>query len=249
MEIHIPPKRIAKILAAITVVLGFLSLLTGYYRMGIASLFNVSAELNIPTWFSSSLLFTGSVLLAIIAINEHKTHGRYVVHWTALSGVLLLLSVDEVSALHERMGGVVQGAFKSGLLNDLSWTVPAVMIVLCFVLAFAGFALNLPARTRRLFVLSAVFYLGGALVLEAVGGMWRAHGGGSRVYTLMSTMEECLGEMLGITIFIYALASYIDDNIGTISFKFFRKPHEPLSISILDVPEQIAREDEQKRAA
>jgi hypothetical protein len=249
MEIHIPPKRNAKILAAIIVVLGFLSLLTGYYRMGIASLFNVSAELNIPTWFSSSLLFTSSILLAIIAIDEYKTRRRYALHWTALSGVFLLLSVDEVSALHERMGGIIQGAFKSGLLNDLSWTVPAVVIVLGFAAAFACFTLNLPAKTRRLFMLSAAFYLGGALVLEAIGGIWQAHGGGSRVYTLMSTMEECAGEMLGLTIFIYALAGYIDDNIGTISLKFFRKPREPLTISVLDVPEQIAREDEQKRAA
>ena len=229
MEIQVSSRRIAKILVAAILVLGFLSMLTGYYRMKMALVFNVGAELNIPTWYSSFILFTCSMLLGIIAVCEKQAGKRYAKHWSALSVVFLLLSIDEIAALHERMGAIVQNIFKTSILHELSWTVPIAVIVAFFIFAFAGFTLNLPAKTRRLFMLSAVLYLGGALVLEAVGGLWRAgHGEGNRVYTLMMTCEECLGEMLGITVFIYALASYIGDNIGLVSFRFLGKQQEPL---------------------
>ena len=43
-------------------------------------------------------------LLAVVAVAKRQRNDRYSLHWSALSIILLLLSLDEVASIHEAIG-------------------------------------------------------------------------------------------------------------------------------------------------
>ena len=65
------------------------------------SIFRVSSEGKIPTWYSSCALLFCSVLLAIIAFSKKNHRDPYLLHWLGLSIVFLFISLDEATAMHE----------------------------------------------------------------------------------------------------------------------------------------------------
>lgn len=74
---------------------------------------------------------------------------------------------------------------------------------------YAGFILALPARIRNLCVLAGLLFVTGAAGLEMVGGLFASSSGQESFgFVAESTVEEFL-EMLGITVFIYALMEYL----------------------------------------
>ncbi|MEE8516008.1 MAG: hypothetical protein V3T02_05135, partial [Alphaproteobacteria bacterium] len=92
-----------------------------------------------------------------------------------------------------------------------AWVIPAAIITGLFGLAYTSFLLHLESRFRRLFVASAVLYVGGAIGLELVGGKVVSGGGeSSMAYALIATGEETL-EISGVILFIYALATMISE--------------------------------------
>ena len=196
--------------------------LTGHGRMmGFGTLFNVGAELNIPTWYSSISLLLCSVLLGIIGAVRKVEKSPYTAHWKALSAGVLLLSIDEVAGIHERISHIWDNIVRTGPLSASGWTVPSAMILVVVGILFIKFLMNLPADTRRLFITAGALFFGGAIVLEAVGGIWRvAHSQGDLIYLLMMTVEECFGEMLGVAVFVYALHSYMAKHMKPIELTF-----------------------------
>lgn len=83
------------------------------------------------------------------------------------------------------------------------------MFVVAVALIFFRMIVQLPSPVRRLFILAALMYLSGAIVMETVGGHYvTAWGHDSLRYALCTTAEELL-EMMGVVVFIYALLSYL----------------------------------------
>src|SRR5262249_19745298 len=69
----------------------------------------------------------------------------------------------------------------------------------------------IPARPRRLMLMSAFVYLTGALGFEMAGGWYGSLHNDQidLVYEILSTFEESL-EMIGLVTFIHALMIYIE---------------------------------------
>src|SRR5687767_6104929 len=67
-------------------------------------LFDVGEERSIPTWFESILFLLCSSLLAVVTVAKKQRNDRYSLHWSVLSIILLLLSLDEVASIHEAIG-------------------------------------------------------------------------------------------------------------------------------------------------
>jgi hypothetical protein len=94
----------------------------------------------------------------------------------------------------------------------------AAIIFLGFL--FLKFLKNLPAKVRIGFILSAVVYLGGALGMELVGGSYASkYGLDNFNFNLLSTIEESL-EMLGASLFIRTLLTYISDMYNGLRLRF-----------------------------
>lgn len=174
-------------------------------RGGIARMFGFDHEWNLPTWFSV-LLFVQASLLCLIS--RRREAGSF--FWGILAVVFLVLSADEMTSLHEKLIAPVRDSLGvSGFLH-FAWIIPGVLFVLILAVLGANWLRNLPDRTRRGFMVSAVMYLSGVLLLEAVGG-WYYGDDPARfdtVYWLITTAEESL-EMLGLIVFAYYAALHL----------------------------------------
>ena len=84
-----------------------------------------------------------------------------------------------------------------------AWIIPGAILVLILAALFLGRLSRLPKNIRRGFILSALLYLGGVLLLGGLGG-WRVSSVGFHdpVYDVIVTAEESL-EMLGMITFTY----------------------------------------------
>ena len=192
--------------------------------LGVVRQFYFYYEANIPTWFSSILLFTASLLLCIVALIKKKSSNKDVLYWSGLSVIFALLSIDEVAQLHEMTGGIIDrilnfygmGSFRS------PWIIAGGMAVTVFGLIYVKFLLNLPAKIRNLFIVSGIAYVGGALgfeVIKVIFLSFNPNGFNTLAFALFVTVEELL-EMLGIIAFIYSILLYIASSIESLIFKF-----------------------------
>lgn len=169
---------------------------------GQAQLFDLDADQNVPTWYSSSMLLICALLLAGAAVANRGIHRLY---WSGLAIGFLYLSADEASSIHEKVRPVLGGWLHTGDFTDYVWVVLYGPIVLVLALAYLRFLRDLPVDTRRLFLAAGSLYVGGALGMEVVGGLYATFFGSSNLtYTLLTHIEELL-EMLGVIIFVYSL--------------------------------------------
>ena len=190
----------------------------GYKTLGgIIPEFDLNSENNIPTWYSSSALLLASALLAMIALVKLQWQETYARHWVVLAVIFLFLSMDEAASIHEKgselalliMPSLVDSGYLSRYLY-FAWVVFGVPFVLLFSLAYLRFLIHLPAKTRSLFVLAGIIYVGGALGVEMLGARDAYLYGEGRPFehSMLILWEEGF-EMSGIVVFIYALTSYL----------------------------------------
>ncbi|WP_438037796.1 hypothetical protein [Sorangium sp. So ce128] len=182
-------------------------------RSGVVPLLSLSYEQNVPTWYTSCLLFACALTLAVIAVGARR-EGGFVKHWWGLAAAFLYISLDEVVQIHEAasswldLGGVLY----------FSWVIPAAVVVAAFAVAYLRFLAHLPRGTRNRFLLSGGIYVTGALVLELPLGYWTEQAGSNNlVYGLIDFVEESM-EMLGVNLFLLSLVDYLGVQGWTIGF-------------------------------
>lgn len=196
-------------------------------------LFSLDSEQNLPTFFSVLLLLFAALLLAVIAVFKKEQADSYALYWVVLSFGFLLMAVDEAMSIHEKLNAPMSQLLGEERLSvfHYAWVVPGIVFVVAVGLFFLKFLLHLPAKTGRLFLMAAVLYLGGVIIIELVGNHYAAVDGVESLSYLVSvTMEESL-EMAGIIVFIFALLSYIAENYGEVRFRLHggsgKGLHEP----------------------
>jgi hypothetical protein len=228
-EITVNSAVVAGSLAAIALLLNGISFtgqlikyILGYDINRFLPLFDVSLELNIPTFFSLLILLFASLLLLIIALLQAKQQKHDVSKWLILSLGFLYIAYDDGFQVHEDLVGMIRPMLWNGNLGVFyyAWIIPVIPMVFILALFFWKFLFRLPSVTRITFVLAAICYLGGSIGFEMIGGYYdELHGGfNSLTYNLISTMEETM-EMIGVIIFIYGLLVYLGSNFQTVQFR------------------------------
>ncbi len=174
----------------------------------LSSVFDVSTEANIPTWYQSTTLLLCAMSFAIIAVIKWAEHDGYRTLWGGLSLIFLYLSLDEGAALHDRVSKTLRPILNVGGIFHFAWVIPASILVIVFVVAYVKFWLSLPVKTRLLFLLAGALYVGGALGMEMINGAFAdIYGTENLAYELLTTVEETF-EMLGVSVLLYAVLSY-----------------------------------------
>ena len=192
-------------------------------------IFNVNGERNIPAWFSTSMLLFCSALLALIACVKKARSDRHILLWQLLALAFLFLSVDEAASLHERLNKL------GSILPDnpvlyFGWVVPALVFVVIYGVLNLRLLADLPVRIRILFLVAGGIYVGGAIGVEMIGGYYLSfHERKDLTYSIITVFEEII-EMTGIVVFIYALMTYINQDMNPIGIYFSGKtiPTNPL---------------------
>ena len=180
-----------------------ISLLTGRdVMMGFIPLFNMNAEANIPSLFSTLLLLIASGLLLANASLYRAGEQWFVKYWIFLAAIFGFLAIDELSALHERWTGPMRGAFGAEGLLYFAWVIPYAVILLVIGVLLLRFLLRLDRKIARGFVVAGVVYISGAVGMEMLGGLEAFSSGQSTVtFVLLSTVEEIM-EISGVILFI-----------------------------------------------
>lgn len=180
------------------------------YGMGLIEAFDLNTEHNIPTWYASATLLLSAILLGLIAADALRARRPYAAHWSGLSILFVLMSIDEAMVIHEQWSHPLRLLFgQSGALY-YTWVVLGGAGILPVSLIYWRFVLALPQPTQRQVLLAAVLYVGGAMGLEMVGGYyaWRTGTEQSFAYALITTGEELL-ELSGVVVFIHALLCHL----------------------------------------
>ncbi len=170
--------------------------------------FDLDAEQTVPAWYSTILLALAAFTTALVALSKQANRQPFTKHWFVLAAIFLLLSMDEALAIHERSILPLRNLFDLGGLLRFSWVIPAAVFVAIVGAAYFRFLLAMPPRLRHNIVGAAIIYIGGALILEMVGGfLFDSYGAG--VFTALTAITEEIAEMVGIIWYIHTLADHI----------------------------------------
>lgn len=175
--------------------------------MGFVGMFRLQSEHNAPTYFSGFLLGLSALLLLLIALHVVRDSARGAVPWFGLCAMFGYLACDEVLSIHERFHLLGQSMSVFDALN-YKWVVTGTLLVLAVVALFFRFWWRLPSDTRWWFGVAAAVYVGGAIGVETLCGLYAQHAGEDFGYALLAAVEEGM-EMAGVACFIVALARYI----------------------------------------
>jgi hypothetical protein len=165
---------------------------------------DVDSEGSVGAWASSVALF--SCALVLIGIAGREAFRRRA--WIGLAAVFGYLSLDEMASLHEKFSDHLREALSSSgpLLHP--WVIPATAAVAAGTMVFLPVLRILHRRTSGWFTIGGLLYFGGAIGFEVVEGMIAGPPGVRDLrYATIATGEELL-EMLGITVFLAALARF-----------------------------------------
>ena len=220
-SLELAPGRICRVLICVVLSLALASVVGHLCKFslgrsfGLLRFFDLNGEANVPTWYQSVTLLFCSLLLAATAFVRKRNGGRYLAHWKALSIIFFCMSLDEMVRIHEMLSTPLRSAWHSEGIFHYAWVVPGLLFVSIVVLSYLRFLADLPAKQRRLFIISGMVYLAGVLGMEMIGGRYASrHGVENMTYVLITTTEE-LCEMLGIVGFLYALLSYLKMHLRT----------------------------------
>ena len=167
--------------------------------------FLLDAESNLPTFISAVFMLEAALVSLPMYLWERQHAGRFARQWLVLSALFVFMALDESARMHEKTIAPIRNAFGlSGALH-YSWVViglPAAGLLAAFFLPLLG---SLERRIALLIFCSGAIFLAGAIGLEMVGGVLQTRVYDTDIaYEVAASFEETL-EMLGISIYIYAL--------------------------------------------
>lgn len=208
-EVELPRRSIRRALVITSALLSAVGLGVELLRHGqgidhpAISLWSLSYEGNVPSWYASLLPLICAGLLAWVAAVERTDRA----HWRGLALGFLYISIDEAVSLHELLSGLfdTEGVLRFG------WVIPASALVLVLGLVYLGFLRRLARASARRFVLAGALYVTGAVLFELPLGWWTEHHGDDSLgYALIDWCEETL-EFAGLTVFAAALLAHLPD--------------------------------------
>lgn len=204
-----------------------LLLISGISRRFSLGVLYVDTEASIVTWYSVFLLLLCATLLAIIALIKSKTESRYIRHWQTLAVIFIFLSIDESVSIHEKLIVLVKSVVNTGGVFYFAWVIVYIPLVVFFAIAYLRFLAHLPRTTAKLFWLSGITYVAGAIGFEMISGpIMEASGKEALLFVISVHFEEGL-EMFGLTLFVYGLLGYISSYLKKVVVCF--KPAKQLA--------------------
>jgi len=172
---------------------------------GLAQLFDLNGEWNVPAMYSAFALFVCSVLLARITVRQHQHGFTAALPWAGLAAIFFFLSLDEAKGYHERLTLPLRTSLHTSGLFYYAWVIPYGVALLVLLLLYFKFLLALPPRIRWLFIISGIIYVSGAMGLEMVGGWYVELYGKGTLLEVGFTMLEEFCEMAGVVLFMHAI--------------------------------------------
>ena len=204
---------------------------------GVARIFSLDGERNIPTAYNVFLLLADALFLFVIAAWKVRNGLMKSLGWLVLSFGFVFMSMDEAWTIHEDLIGPMRqelGSKHFGLFYN-AWIIPGGIVAALVGIGYLRFLLSLPKVTRIGFIVSGLVYVSGALVMEAFDGNYLEAHGNNFDYKLMTILEEGL-EMSGLILFCRYLLQYMRMQCDRIEFTFGQPARARAAARRLRVP-------------
>jgi len=196
---------------------------------GMAPLFDLNGEANIPAAYSALQLLAAAVLLFLVSRIERDRGGADVRHWSILSAGFAYLSLDELASLHEQLNRPLRALLHTSP-HAATWMIAGAAGVLVVGIYFVPFLWRLPRADALRFSVAGAIFVGSAVGVETVSAVLvkRSPEAVPHEYTWeylgLVTLEEA-GEKVGEAFFIYALCLYLHSIQGRIELDFSGSPN------------------------
>jgi hypothetical protein len=186
--------------------------------------FDVFSEGNLPTWWSVGLLVLTAVTHAVTGALAVAGRVRGAWTWFVSAAVLGGLSLDDHTALHERLERIGQDWVSFERFPGY-WLVPGIFAGLVVAGALGLLAAKLTGATRWCMIAGLALLLGSAMGMEFVQGLLVAEGESGPLYVLVLHAEE-LGENLGVLLMLTAAVRSLDitRDADRLSVSYVRQP-------------------------
>lgn len=165
----------------------------GYeYGMGlipIIDIFDLDEESSIPTWLSSILLSAAGWIAFLVAKQDIIANRR---HWLGVSALLVFLSLDEASRVHERS-------------QILAVSIVVIIFALSGGVRHVGFVSRINRKVRYQLIFAAILFASGSVFVDSLNSPYiQEYGRDNIAYRGWATLEEGL-EFSGIILFLKSL--------------------------------------------
>lgn len=174
----------------------------------IAEILDVNKEATAAVWLSSAMLWTIALLAAYAAVCDRATGAvrRAWVGWLVIATGFMILSIDETSQIHERIGDKVSDFVQVPFLPELySWVLvvaPIALLGAIWMLRWISSTVGFRSLTTRLAIAAVALWVlvPGFEALDPTLGApaW-----------LIVLEETC--ETLGATLFMAGMLVYLRD--------------------------------------
>lgn len=219
MKITVNSSKLIKLLALIAIILiathitifGF-QFYTGIpVKFELLRMFSLDMEANLPTLFSSAILFFSAFLFYLLSKVSQDKKSKDRLFWLGLSFIFIFLAFDESIKIHEVVSDLTDKfVHGSGYLN-YPWVLPYAVLVLLVGLFYIRFFWRMERKVFWSFVGAAVMYVSGAIGFELLGANEVSlHSPDTVLYSIYSTIEESL-EIFGVIFLIKILLHLLGD--------------------------------------
>lgn len=170
-------------------------------------------EVSVPTWFSQALFLAIAGGAFLLASMQKVPAARRL--WMFLGVIGVLLSIDEVGALHELLLQTIHlllfGETGPTYIAN-AWIALLPIILVAAVVTFWAMLKYVPKRTIRFCVIGGVILLFGAIVIDIL----TTADNQNTFYDkgILVAIEESL-ELLGMSTIFYAIVDYIERSYRT----------------------------------
>ncbi len=186
------------------------------YAKGFVPMFRLSMEGNVPTVFSTLLLFTLACVLFLVGEGARERGEAGIWRWRALAVVAAALAFDEGGRIHEILDdetGWIDWLIEPSGALAWPWVIAYGGLTLIMSVIFLPFFLSFPTRYRVIFGAASALFVGGALGFEMLEALADEMGRSAFVYEALCSIEEVM-EMSGVAIALVGLASYAEETFG-----------------------------------
>jgi len=187
--------------------------LVAFEYQRVMPLFDLTAERNLPTLFSTALFLLSTCLLWVIA-RALEDRQKPWIRWSLLSVLFAFLALDELASLHESIEPLADRLPGASGFFAGAWTLVYGVLLIPIGVFFVPLVRGLDATTRWRVVSAGILFLTGALGLEVVAAWyWWADVGPNLGGRLLVGLKE-LFEIAGLVVFSCALVDYLEREIG-----------------------------------
>ena len=162
------------------------------YAMGIypaINIFDLDEENTIPAWLGSSLLLIAGLLSFLISKQDVFDNKK---HWLGICILLVFLSLDEASMVHERK-------------EILAIFIVVIAFFISGGIGYFRFISRINRRVAYYLVFAAIFFASGSIFIDSINSPYiQEHGRDNIAYRGLATLEEGL-EFTGIFLFLQGL--------------------------------------------